>query len=209
MQYAMFLIMKEIRGRSIGDLVAILKQKLKDEGGDFTESPEFYLHGINGRQIHRVLARMSDYVEVQSGLPTKYEEYSTRSGKHGYEVEHIWSVHYEGHGDDFKDENEFKSYRNRLGGLLLLPKTFNASYGDLPYEDKLVHYFGQNLLAKSLHPKCYDHNPGFLRFVESSGLPFKPIEHFGRNELDARQNLYLKLAERIWSPAVLEEEATR
>ncbi|GAG76125.1 unnamed protein product, partial [marine sediment metagenome] len=30
------------------------------------------------------------------------------------------------------------------GGLLLLPKSFNGSYGDLPYESKLEHYYGQN-----------------------------------------------------------------
>ena len=65
--------------------------------------------------------------------------------------------------------SEFAEYRNRIGGLLLLPKSFNASYGDLPYAEKRGHYLGQNLLARSLHEQAYDHNPGFRRFIEESG----------------------------------------
>ena len=54
----------------------------------------------------------------------------------------------------------------------------NASYGDLTYEAKLPHYLTQNLLARSLHPQCYEHNPGFLRFREQSSLPFAPLPQF-------------------------------
>ena len=30
--------------------------------------------------------------------------------------------------DEFKNEHDFAEHRNRVGGLLLLPKSFNASY---------------------------------------------------------------------------------
>ena len=102
---------------------------------------------------------------------------------------------------------DFAEYRNRIGGLLLLPKSFNASYGALPYDEKLPHYHGQNLLAKSLDPRAYEHNPGFLGFVDRSGLPFEPYPEFRKAELDKRQELYRRLAEAIWSPARLEREA--
>ena len=84
-----------------------------------------------------------------------------------------------------------------------MPKSFNASYGDLTYPDKLPHYNTQNLLARSLHPQCYDHNPGFLRFKEESGLPFVPIAEFEKADLEARSLLYRQIAERIWNPADL------
>jgi hypothetical protein len=92
------------------------------------------------------------------------------------------------------------AYRNRIGGLLLLPKSFNASYGDLPYEMKAKHYNSQNLLARSLHPDCYEHNPGFLWVLEETGLPFKSHAQFKKQDLDERNNLYRMLAERIWDP---------
>jgi hypothetical protein len=93
------------------------------------------------------------------------------------------------------------------GGLLLLPKSFNASYGDLPCAEKRRHYVGQNLLARSLHEQAYDHNPGFRRFIEESGLPFRAHAAFTKADLDARQELYRALAERIWNPDRLAQEA--
>jgi hypothetical protein len=49
--------------------------------------------------------------------------------------------------------------------------------------------------------------PGFRRYVERTDLPFGPREEFGRADLDARQDLYRKLAEKIWDPECLEREA--
>ena len=155
---------------------------------------------MNGRQIHRLLARIIDYVETGSGEASRYDEYAQR-GRKGYEVEHVWADHAERHKDEFGHASEFQEYRNRIGGLLLLPKSFNASYGDLPYAEKREHYVGQNLLARSLHERAYDHNPGFKRFIEQSELTFKPHSAFKKDDLDERQALYQKLAEQIWSVA--------
>ena len=121
-------------------------------------------------------------------------------GRGRYEVEHIWADHPEQHADEFGHPADFGEYRNRIGGLLLLPKSFNASYGDLTYEEKLPHYNTQNLLARSIHPQSYEHNPGFLRFVQQSGLPFKSYGHFTKADLEERSVLYRQLAERIWNP---------
>jgi hypothetical protein len=162
---------------------------------------------MNGRQIHRLLARMTDYVETRSGRASRYSEYIQRRGKNGYEVEHIWANHPDRHEDEFAHPTDFAEYRNRIGGLLLLPKSFNASYGDKPYQEKREHYFGQNLLAQSLHEKAYTLDPGFRRFVEESKLPFRPHTEFKKDDLDARQELYRQLAEQIWSPDVLRWEA--
>lgn len=63
------------------------------------------------------------------------------------------------------------------------------------------------LLARSLHEQAYDHNPGFRRFIEESGLPFCAHAGFKKADLDARQELYRTLAERIWNPDRLAQEA--
>ena len=132
------------------------------------------------------------------------------SGKGRYEIEHIWANHPERHTDEFPSTAEFAEHRNRLGGLLLLPKSFNASYGDLPYADpeqpehaKLPHYLTQNLLARSLHPQCYQHNPGFRQFIEASGIPFRPHDEFMQQDLAERSALYRAIADRIWNPDLL------
>ncbi len=206
MQYAMFIAMRDIRGKSAPELADLLRSRLDAEGETFVGNDRFRLHGMNGRQIHRLLARMTDYVETRSGMASRYAEYAQR-GKKGYEIEHIWADHAERHADEFAHPSEFAEYRNRIGGLVLLPKSFNASYGDLPYAEKREHYLGQNLLARSLREQAYDHNPGFLRFIQDSGLPFRAHPDFKKVDLDARQDLYRQLAERIWSAERLADEA--
>ncbi|MCG5531515.1 HNH endonuclease family protein [Halorhodospira halochloris] len=114
--------------------------------------------------------------------------------------------HFECHSDEFGHRTDFAEYRNRIGGLLLLPKSFNASYGDLPYEKKREHYLKQNLLAQSLHKLAYENDPGFKRFVNESGLPFRPHPEFKKADLDARQALYGQIAEQVWSPENLLRE---
>src|SRR5205823_1208862 len=144
-----------------------------------------------------MLARITDYIERQAGMPSRYLEYISGTGQKKYEVEHIWSNKPERHSDEFAQPADFLEYRNRIGGLMLLPKSFNASYGALPYAEKLPHYNAQNLLARSLHPQCYEHNPGFLKFVECSGLPFKSYADFHKADLDERQDLYSRIAEHV------------
>jgi hypothetical protein len=208
MQYAMFLVMRDIRGKGVSDLATTLCRRLEAEPETFAKNDRFKMHGGNGRQIHRMLARMTDYVETRSGAPSRYAEYSQR-GRKGYEVEHVWADHHERHKSEFVHASEFQEYRNRIGGLLLLPKSFNASYGDLPYAEKRRHYLGQNLLARSLHEDAYDHNPGFRRFILESGLSFRAHPEFKKSDLDTRQMLYRRLAELIWSPQRLAEEAAQ
>ncbi|CUU35556.1 MAG: DUF262 domain-containing HNH endonuclease family protein [Fimbriimonadales bacterium] len=207
MQYAMFLLMRDIRRKELPALVDLLMTRLEQDRERFDTNESFALHGMNGPQIHLLLARMTDYVETQSGRPSRYTEYIQRGGKNAYQIEHIWANHPERHEDEFAHRSEFEAYRNRIGGLLLLPRSFNASYGDCDYATKREHYLKQNLLAASLHEKTYEHDPGFMRFIKQSGLPFRPHPQFKKADLDARQKLYIQLAEQIWSPDRLRREA--
>ena len=198
----MFAVMHAIRGADISKLSDMLYKRLESESHPFANNSLFQLQNGNRRKIFLILARMTDYVGVQSGASTQYVDY-LRSGKNRYEIEHIWANHFKYHTDEFSHESEFQAYRNRIGGLLLLPKSDNASSGDDPYDKKLGVYSGQNLLAKSLLEQTYRNNPGFRRFRENSGLNFRPHPEFKRADLDDRQNLYLRLAEQIWNPECL------
>ena len=220
MSYTIFLIMKDIRGKSVAELATILTARLEEQGCDFGGTKDgsrggidrFGLNQWSKRYIKILLARMTSYIEQQSGLQSSVTSYLTR-GKGRFEIEHIWSNRPEEHEDEFDSPAEFAEQRNRFGGLLLLPKSFNASYGDMPYtngEDqdqaKLTHYNNQNLLARSLHRQCYINNPGFKQFMKASGLPFKAHKRFQKKDLDSRCQLYRTIAEQIWDPDLLVEE---
>lgn len=201
MQYAMFVLTRDIRGRDINELGVILRGRLDAQDETFASNPTFYVHQQNRRSIHQILARMTDYVETQSGRRSHFHEYVGGTGNDRYEVEHIWATKPERHQDEFAHPNDFAEYRNRIGGLLLLPKSFNAAYGADEYKAKLPHYYGQNILAQSLSPQAYERDPGFLAFVQRSGLPFRAHPEFKRADLDERQRLYELLAEQVWDPA--------
>jgi hypothetical protein len=216
MHYAMFLVMRDIRHLAPAALAQNLTERLAKESETFSSNSYYHAAGIgftmhqqNRYAIHRMLARMTDFVETQSGQQSKYAEYVSHNGKNRYEVEHIWANKPERHADEFADARDFQQHRNRFGGLLLLPKSFNASYGDLPYVDsdlaksKREHYNSQNLLARSLHPMAYQNNPGFNSFLKRTGLPFRPHDQFKRADLDERNELYRQLAELVWNPASL------
>lgn len=199
MQYAMFLVMRDIRKLDPKPLAERLHGRLANELETFKSKTVISLNQQNRYKLHWLIARLTDYIETQSGQPSRFTEYAP-SGKNRYEVEHIWADHHERHTDEFEHPADFSEHRNRIGGLVLLPKKINASYGDLPYEEKLPYYYKENLLAGSLHPKTYARNPGFLRFVQESRLPFRPHEEFKRKDMEERGELYRQLAERIWNP---------
>ena len=214
MSYAIFLIMKEVRGKSVPELAKILRQRLDEQGCDFDGTKDGMRKGFAGfelnqwskRYIKVLLARMTAFVERQSGVATSSVANYMVEGKNRFEVEHIWAYKPERHRDEFDSNGDFAVYRNRIGGLLLLPKDFNASYGDLTYAKKLPHYYAQNLLVRSLCSKCYSHNPGFARFIMESGLPFAAHDEFKKADLDSRGQLYRQLADVIWNPDVLFSE---
>ncbi len=210
MQYAMFLVMKEIRGQSPEALTDLLTKRLEEQEETFASNERFGMHKMNRYMIHRLLARMTDTLERGAGRPSHYLEYINVLGdrRNPYEVEHIWADRPDRHTDEFNHPVDFAEYRNRIGGLVLLPKKFNASYGDLPYEEKLPHYIKHNLLVASLHPQAYERDPGFQRFIEQTGLPFKPHKTFKKADLDTRQKLYIALAAYTWRPERLREVLT-
>jgi len=199
MYYRLFIITKEIRGKDPESLVRILLGQLEQQAneGDTTGGIAAYsLHGRNGHQVRCLLARLTEYVEQQSGIEAiGFPAYSTSR----FEIEHVLANRYDRH-PEYKSEDEFQRVRNRLGGLVLLPKGFNASFRDQPYNEKVEHYTGQNLLARSLHPLCYQNNPGFLSLKQRSGFAFEPIADFDQAAVEDRQALYQALAETIWSP---------
>ncbi|MDM7990732.1 DUF262 domain-containing protein [Arthrobacter sp. zg-Y877] len=202
MSYAMFVVMKDIRGLDVEELAVRLHSLLLNESETFDSNDRFRMHQQNRYQVHRFLARLTDYVAVQSGEATRYWELTNAAGVR-YEVEHIWANHAERHLGEFPHPHDFAEHRNLVGGLLLLPKAFNASYNDDAYEAKLPHYLTQNLLARSLHPQCYEKNPGFTQFINRENLPFRPYETFTKHANLERGDLYRELAKRIWNPADL------
>ena len=207
MRSAMFLALKDIRGKSPEAVAALLRTRLEQDPLPFNGNPRFGLWESHKKTIRRFLARMTAWLEVQIGDATNLEAYLMSSGKNGYDIEHVIPDSHAPYISDFPLELDFKENRNRIGGLLLLPNSVNRSLQGLSYEDKLPHYLKENALARSLHEQAYERKPAFLRLIAERTLPFEFYAVFRKDQLENRQQLYIKLAEQVWSLDRLEYEA--
>jgi uncharacterized protein with ParB-like and HNH nuclease domain len=206
--YPMFQLIQDIRGKNLTELQQILSDRLRNDEFDFDGHDARGTRGINGfrlnqfsrRYIYHMLARITSYVEVNSGRPDLFDTYVDRQERNSMDIEHIWADNYLTHGAEFQNSEEFQEFRNNIAGLLLLPADVNRSYQDRPFQEKSPYYAQQNLLAASLTPEAYHHQPQFLGFIERTHLPFEAYETFGRAEQMQRRVLIAQLVNKIWSP---------
>lgn len=185
MEAPIYALCKEIRNMQVNELQTFLDSNPYSLIIKLESSPT--LNQQNKSKIKVLLALITEIVAKHSKNP----DYVLN--KPNIEVEHILANHFEQHNDEFKNEIEFSNARNNIGDLLLLPKGFNASYNDKPYNIKVEQYFEQNILAQTLNSKKYTNNPDFNRFVKESELPFRPYEQFKRNAIFERAELYKQI----------------
>lgn len=205
--YAMYLLSREIRQKPLAELKAILKERLLNDEVNFDGHEAKNRDGINDlrlnqfskRYIYHILARITAYVEVGAGRPDLFDKYVNREGKNTLDIEHIWADNYEPFKETFSSTEEFQRWRNHIAGLLLLPADVNRSYQDKAYEEKSPHYAKQNLLAASLTPQAYEHQPQFTNFIRDKKLPFRPYSTYSKEEQLERRELIKALVKDIWS----------
>lgn len=197
----MFSLAKEIRNKPLEEIRDILKTKLAEQPESLDSLLNIRLTKTNKPDIYYLLARLTSWLEGENT-----SKYFVRRSQDPFEVEHIWANKFDRHVSEFQNEFEFDEHRNKLGDLLLLPKSFNASYGALPFSEKVELYYSQNLLAQTLCSKTYANYPKFQSKMKDSNLSFKPYEPaaFDKEAIVDRQRLYLEIAKRIWPNDLLD-----
>lgn len=196
----MFALAKSMRGLDLEELQLLLSEKAQNLEETFDAIPRFALTNMNKPDVYYLLSRITSWLEDdQTGRYLK-----GGASPEPFEVEHIWANKYERHQEEFATENEFKEARNRFGALLLLPKSFNASYGALEYGEKAKHYLNQNALAQTLVQGLGAHNPNLRRKADSLAAPIRAYpDGFDKKAVEERQQLYQALCEAVWSPEAL------
>lgn len=185
------------------------KELKNDNRKEFSNIP-LSLGSGNKKDIHKILARMTEEIELASGKPSIYNSLIVNTGKKKFEIEHILAKPYHIHGDEFTNEEDLDRYRDFIGNLLLLEKTFNASFGNKIYRDKVNRYIQHNKLAGILNESFYDKNHSFVNnpslsnyAVQHPYLTFRPYASFGKQAILDRNVFYMNLANVIWSPEKL------
>ncbi|MEQ7137444.1 DUF262 domain-containing protein [Enterococcus casseliflavus] len=194
LESTIYLFCKEIRGKT----VTKIEQNINDNSLDIPELVGYpILNQQNGRKIRVLLALITEIVAKNSHESNYILNLQNKNNP--IEIEHIWANHFEEHLEEFDSEIDFNQTRNNIGGLLLIPKSFNTSYGDSSYEIKLEQYFSQNILAQTLNKKKYQNSPRFIKFMKESTLEFKPYELFKKESIYERAELYKNILYWNWS----------
>ena len=201
----LFRVMCQIRNQDVKTIGVRLVSTLQRMSEKLDAIQDFELNQFTGRYMLHMLARLTDYVNLRMGLATQFENYVDRNPKTSYDIEHILPADYQSYKDLFNDEEDFKNNREKFGNLILLTSDHNRSYQDMPYDQKVVQYMGDNILAQSLNAGAYKNNPKFLALSNEYG--FKAYARFDKTAIRERLQLYISLAKSIWNPAVIKELA--
>lgn len=197
-----FNVTKNIRRCSIDVLKARLKAQSDNLAYDPAAAlPELRLNSFTKKYIKNMLARITGYIEEQTGVASNYCNYMNTQTKNPFEIEHIITDHYEWFTSEYSDQEEFRRWRNSFGALLLLHKSINASLNDSKYDYKLSKYCSNegNIYTESLGNQAYQNNPKFKKFIADNGLGFKPYAQFGKAEITERIQLLVQLVNLVWN----------
>lgn len=214
--YAMHLLNRKIRRKSLEELVQLLSIELANDDvtvqGSATQKWRKGLAGFGLNQhskayIYHLLARVTAFTELHSGRGDNFPSLMDRSAKNPYDIEHIFADDFGMYTGLFASEQEFDDVRDNVASLLLLPQDVNRSLQAKPFGDKRKIYAQQNFYAASLSDAIYEHQPQFRQFKEKHQLPFEAYADFTKVEQDKRSALLMRLVDEIWSPARLEVAA--
>ena len=197
-----FNVTKDIRMTDI----STLKQKLEQQYINLAFDPaaalsDLRLNSFTKKYIKNILARITGFIEEQTGVASNYCNYMNTQTKNPFEIEHIITDHYEWFTAEYSDQDDFKRWRNSIGALLLLHKSINASLNDAKYDYKLKKYCSNegNIYTESLGDLAYQNNPKFKKFVLDNNLGFKSYASFGKNEITERIAVLIDLVKLVWN----------
>jgi hypothetical protein len=179
----------------------LAKQISEHEREDPVTLEGFGLRGTNRHQIKYLLARLTSYAMKGCGRRGDVDEYLSEAKP--YQIEHLFANKPERHRDEVPDLLQFRTLRNQLGGLALLPATDNASLRAMPLHEKISRYGRQHVLLGVLDKDYHDNFTDLRKFAKNNEVeplmrPFVAKESMAK-VTRIRQDLYLTLCARIWA----------
>lgn len=201
-----FALTKEVRGKDVAGVECYVR----------TEWPAYcaalpklrvmsYLRSDKSHLLY-ILARIGSFLEEEFGATNRvgFETYWRRDKGHKtFDIEHVLRHTFNtgslpaNHG--FADQHDYLESRNKIGALILLPRSRNRSLQAKPYRDKLGVYSNEGVLTQTLDAGLYDNNPKVTAFLQANpDIKLASISDFGKSDIQARAEAYVGIAKLIW-----------
>lgn len=150
------------------------------------------------------IARITDFLEVQSGKDSIWHPLTLPKKKGEYQINHLFEDDYEAYKDKFSSPEEFSIFRDKSGALGLVPKSSNLQKE--AYETKLDKYPNYNVFLGLLSPTMYNEdgtikNEGLQKLQEKHpqlAPLMKPCIKLDKQAIINRDKLIYELSVIIW-----------
>jgi hypothetical protein len=180
------------------EIAAILIRDILKTGEPLASQSSVVYKRVSDQALRYILGSLTAYVEHLI-VPEDAIHWS-RFLQAKYEVEHI--IPQKKFGDN--------ETGHRLGNLLLMPKSMNASMRDSDYSKKASFYAKNNKLAALMSPESGivtlegeispSSGPNLRRFVQKNPqIKFKAYQDFTLDDIDEREHFLASLALEIWN----------
>lgn len=148
-------------------------------------------------RLRYILAKLTQHVELAAYGETEGTKWLSKYVSGGYEIEHIFPQRPSDKArEEFGPATEAE-VSERLGNLVLVEGSINASLGNRPFSQKKdVYRQSQLLLTRAVaeRPKV-----GASTKIDVAVATIEPFTHWNETNLLKRQDLIRELAQVIWS----------
>ena len=117
---------------------------------------------------------MAAWLEGQCGGTLTFADFVSRYRKHPFEIEHIWANHPERH-PEFRERAGLRRSAQPVRRLASATERLQRELWRQAIRGQARALLRAERARRSLHPKCYEHNPTFLRLRDERGLPFSLV----------------------------------
>lgn len=201
-----FALCKELRGKDMVAFTEFIRAEWNKHIISLANLKNVAYAYSDRTEILHILARIACFLEDAFELSTKvgYPTYWDRiRSVRTFDIEHIFCEAFvpsklpSGHG--FVDDKDYAVSRNRIGALLLLPRSRNRSLQDKSYIEKEPAYATENVLTQTLTERFYVNNPKVKSFVDAHpGYSLCPLTEFTKASIDLRAATYTSIASKVW-----------
>jgi hypothetical protein len=154
------------------------------------------LGSVQQYRLRYILAKITQYVDIAAYGETECTRWLDKYMSNGFEIEHIYPQ-----TPDAKATEEFgptssPAIVERLGNLLLVEKSINASLGNRPYSEKRsVYPKSQLLLTRSIAERP---QIGARTRIDLAVAGFEPFDEWNELAVLRRQETLSALARIVW-----------
>ena len=155
-----------------------------------------YVDSVQKYRLRYILAKLTQHIEIMAYGRTEGTKWLSRYIGGGFEIEHIFPQDPSEEAKDEFGEFEDPKISDRLGNLVLVEKSINASLGNRPYSQKQkVYPQSQLLLTKALpeRPKV-----GTKTKIDEAVADLDPFQEWSEASVTERQKKLAGLARLVW-----------